>query len=477
MKHSIINYLNLLIIVYLLIPKSSLANDTLKIDLRKPKSLIQMSLLDMPYLEKGIETTNNGDEKLTLGNLIRSYENPSMHLSLDITNSFYSATHYSISKALKTKETFGSIMLENTVISAFDLLSFYAPLGLGWLHEEYHRASLTQYGIHSFNGMNTFPLGESTVSVSGMSDEDLQQIKGNSQQDFIRLQAAGIEGENALLRRLQKENFYYQQGLNHIPLYWISTINSTFYVLLCSSEEGNTLTDEILEKENDNVLERDFTGLDFTAWTYELFRGDKTYAEERGQHPSGVGIDRYIKPNDLTQEELDYLRKVGNYQFLNMLSPTMFGFSSIDLKRSGLDWFRFNFAFRSNLTNFGMKNGLDLMFDYKNSYYFLGLHSYANYVRNFWGIELALIDEPLKLKTHKVLLSPSVLIFNQPKNQEFKTENGELGGMASLQLNYFLSNKWAVNLNISHKTEGWVMSAPTIDPYSSIRFGFRYQIF
>jgi hypothetical protein len=41
----------------------------------------------------------------------------------------------------------------------------------------------------------------------------------------------------------------------------------------------------------------------------------------RGTHPSGVGIDRYVKYSDLTGEEQDFLKKQAYLSLLNFIDP------------------------------------------------------------------------------------------------------------------------------------------------------------
>ena len=62
-------------------------------------------------------------------------------------------------------------------------------------------------------------------------------------------------------------------------MYWISTVNSIFYVNSCADSSANQLTDEIMLEEGSNTEVRDFTGLDLAAWTYDLFNPDEPYAE------------------------------------------------------------------------------------------------------------------------------------------------------------------------------------------------------
>src|SRR6185369_11033773 len=113
---------------------------------------------------------------------------------------------------------------------------------------------------------------------------------------------------------------------------WLAKVNSILYVYTSGTSNADGLTDEVNAKEGANVPKRDFTGLDFTAWVYDLHRPDEPYAA-RGVHPSGVGIDRYIRYSDLSDAEKSYLRLQGYLQVLNLIDPNLFGFTRFTARR------------------------------------------------------------------------------------------------------------------------------------------------
>ncbi len=137
---------------------------------------------------------------------------------------------------------------------------------------------MTKRGINSFNDVNTFPIGSSVVAVSRIKDEELVRLYNEHRTDFIRLQTAGIEAQYYQTQILQKNNFYYNQRLQHIPLYWLHTINSADYVTNSGDPEAfDKLVDDLIEKEGADISKRDFTGPDFTAWVNALFHPERRY--------------------------------------------------------------------------------------------------------------------------------------------------------------------------------------------------------
>ncbi|MCA6408451.1 MAG: hypothetical protein IM575_04940, partial [Cytophagales bacterium] len=183
--------------------------------------LLEFPLADFPYQTLANRTT---------GGFLSAYINPSMSQSLAMSNNLYSSAHYGIKSLITKKSKFKTHLYRNLAALGFDIFSAYIPFGNGWLHEEYHRAVMTRRGVNSFNQVNTFPFGNAFVSVNSVRDEDLILLSDKYNNDFRRLQVAGMEGEYVQIRTLQRNNFFYNQGLPHIPLFWLSTLNSISYL-------------------------------------------------------------------------------------------------------------------------------------------------------------------------------------------------------------------------------------------------------
>lgn len=425
--------------------------------------ILDFPIFDIPYQWYAINTT---------GSFFQGYANPSMPQSLAMSNNLYSSTHYGIKRIVKTKNEFLRILISNGIAAGFDAFTFYIPFGYGWLHEEYHRAVMTRREINSFNDMNTFPFGQATVSVRKIEDEDLIRLSNNHTKDFIRLQSAGLESQYHQIQTLQKNNFYYNQDLPHIPLYWLSTMTNIIYV----NQSGSTdyfdkLIDDANQKERQDISKRDFTGPDFTAWASALFNPDRPY-EDRGIHPSSVGIDRYIKPSDLSQEELKYLQRQGNLQWLNLLSPHLFGFPKIKYKSNKKGDYFGIFAVRHLLTSFGNDISVDVFYQSPKNNLFFALHNYNNLNASFWGLEAAVIDK--KLLHDKLFLSGRSMIWTQPKNQSFTTTENNLGGLLRLRGSYSFG-MWLPYLELEGKTIGWVMGNIFLEENISLRCGLSIR--
>ena len=144
--------------------------------------------------------------------------------------------------------------------------------------------------------------------------------------------SAGHEAVVEIDRNLQFNEFFYHQNLDNEVLYWMNTFQNFLYITTCANGQG----DENMQERNrlENTIEsRDFTGMDMNAWIHALCYPDKPYAE-RGIHPSGVGINRYIMYEDIPQEGRKYLKLQVGLDVFNFISPMMFGFSRFRLAQT-----------------------------------------------------------------------------------------------------------------------------------------------
>lgn len=192
---------------------------------------------------------------------------------------------------------------------------------------------------------------------------------------------------------------------------------------------------------------------------------DEPY-EARGVHPSGAGIDIAIKTTSLTQEEYSYLKKMGNMQYLNLISPFMIGVNRIRLN----DHTAFNFAVRHYLNSFGYDLTTDLFLELRNKQYLFAFHGYRNKNLFLQGVELSFPS--LKIKNSKKdnwTFQPALMIWMQP--QDFYSDKGKPGGLLRLKADRKLNNSWRIFGTLESKTRGWVAGNPFLQSNVSIRAG------
>ncbi len=417
--------------------------------------LFSIPLGDFPYESASV---NIYGEKALLS--------PSMYQSLEFTSSLYNFGYWltdRINYDRLSDKTWKKLLAQLAVTYAREIALTYLPGGDAWLHEEYHRSILTAHGISSHDQVYDLPIFAQVISVNNVSDQDLANFKRYYPSDFVRLSEAGIEGEYLLISNLQKRSFFNNQPYP----YWLSelsiTINSVYYVFFCHTSEANRETDEFNAKEN-NIADRDFVGFDFTAWTYDLFRPDEPYYE-RGLHPSGIGIDRYIKPDDLNADEYRYLKKQGTLAFINFLSPFLVGKNEFDI--NGV---KYNFGFRHMLTSFGY----DIVFQNfikTNSNFLINFHTFFSKNLTLPAIEFELYREPAGNNTH---ISFHSFLGLQPQNLSFYDTLPSPVAYTALRIDHSLRTG-GIFLELSAKSQGWIPGETYQTPSFNFRFGITFN--
>ena len=382
-------------------------------------------------------------------NFTDGFRGPSMQQSLALTTLFYEESHRAIQHAWARNERYGKMTV--ALFDAFTSGIIPLPLSDPWLHEEFHRAVMSNRGVSSFNDVYHFAIAPTAIAVSHVTDDALARMKREHPADFVRLQSAGVEGEYALVDRLEREHFFHGSRTYNLPVYWLVKLNASFYVLSGTSREAERQTDRWERDEGTNIKRRDFAGHDFTGWVYDLFRPAEPY-EARGTHPSGTGIRRYRRRSDLTAEERRYLDTTGRRTLLNLLDPNLI---AIDEFRTGS--VRWNASASTLLTSFGTTNDLRAFLEHRGQRVAVTLHRYTNHDRAFPGIELEWIG---------ARIAPRVALWTQPLDQRFRTHDASLGGLAALFV-----RRGHITFEVEAKSAGWVESNVHLDRAVSVRVG------
>lgn len=456
---------------------------------KAPKLMLDFPLADFPYLSYSSQSRANyragttgafQSEKRVLSDYLGFAESPSMNQAIGWSTSLYNSMNYGVAEgwnAILNPTKGKSARVWNRVLKELTAGVLFAattkiPFAGGWAHEEFHRNTWTQYGIGSYNEIWDFNLAPDALSyVSHVYDEDLSWLKANHPADYVRMGSAGIEAHFLTNEVLQQQDFEYNTNLPNIALYWADVIAPLDYVNRAKSSETNEEHAKLYDPER-NILRRDFTGNDFTGWVYDLFRPKESF-ESRGSHPTGVGVDRYRTYDDLDQEMLDYLEKMGTRQLLNFISPFMIGIRHIKFN----DNFRMNFAVRHYLTSFGDDIQLEFYYQLKESIGQLVLHRYSNHNIMFPGIESTIDVKRFELGGAKKLsVKNRTMVWIQPKDQEFMTNTNELGGLISFSAHYENKTVWRPYVNVEAKSNGWVAGNPYLSDKMSVRLGIRALI-
>lgn len=401
-------------------------------------------------------------------NVSEGVRGPSMAQSLALTADFYEIGHYAIEEAMP-----GRPRLAKWMIGLFDVgVTLIAPLPFTdvWLHEEWHRAVMSNRGIDSHNDVYRFDIAADAIAVSHVDDEDLVRLKRDHPADLPRLHAAGAEGEYALVQKLQRDTFFERTRGHHRPLYWIAKISTAGYIGSGTSDDVTEETHEWEMEEGRDIGRRDFAGHDFTAWMYDMSRRDEPYTA-RGTHPSGIGIRRYITPDMLTEDEKQFLDRQGKLQYLNFADPHLFGLNEF---RTGTT--RWMASAGHVLTPFGNAIDLNVLLGRERHDIAVVLRRYANHDRAFAGVDVTLVNEPLRVFGRSVNVSPRLAVWQQPADLRYRTQDAESGGLLGVRIESPVASRWNGYTETSVKTAGWVSGSVHLDAHFELRFGATVRL-
>jgi hypothetical protein len=407
-------------------------------------------------------------------NQIDGYAFPSMQQSLSLSQNLTQAIHYGLASYgfspggnRRLKRQLWSFGL---MASEFILISL--PGGYGWQHEEWHRAVLKNSGIDSYNGVYNFKLLSSVISVSRVSDNDLVRFKRDHPVDMVRLAEAGNESQVELVRSLGRELFFNRSDCS---LDWITllmnVIQAASYITICSMPYADQVTREMEKQEGSDINRRDILGMDFTAWVYDLYRPDESY-EARGDHPSGDGIDRYIKHGELSKDESDYLLLQGILCWLNIFNPQLFLVNRFEHTNTDssttLYW---NASVVHHLTPFGFAIDGDVLLKIREWNLFATLHSFMNHHSYFPGLTLGIYDFPIRLGPVRLFASGNMDAWFQPEGLRFESKKAEPGIAGSAGIKAALTHNVLLYAALFGKTAGWKAGAVSLSRDHGARVG------
>ena len=372
-----------------------------------------------------------------------------MQQSIRLSKSFYYASHFGIEKASqkwlgKRHQLWGRI-----IMTIFD--SAPLPLSNTWLHEEWHRASLS---VNDINSRNSHWNG----TVKSVTDEDLIKLKLRSPADMVREATAGIEGNLEFVLEVQKDKFFGHSNIWTTGLYWGNYAVNSFYYFGATREGSKGLV-KFKNSENSNPLDRDANGYDPINATYDLFNPNDAY-ENRGIHPSNVGIDRYVEFNDLSSDEQDFLKRQMYLSFLNFIDPNLIGFQAFG---KNIKW---NLTLRYQMTSFGNMVAGNIFLKNDEIGLIITPQFFKNKNKTFTGINF---------EVKKDMASLRIAGWQQPKNQSFHTEESQLRGLIGLSIVY-PKKKLRPYLDLEWKSAGWVAGIPYLDKNFTIRAGLVWKI-
>jgi hypothetical protein len=225
--------------------------------------------------------------------------------------------------------------------------------------------------------------------------------------------------------------------------------------------------------------QRDFTGLDFRAWVYDMRHPDEAYdAGPRGRtHPSGSGFDRYLLYPDLSPGERSYLRLQAGLSLLNLVSPQLIGHDWLP----GVNpWdgrgFLWNFGLVHHLTPFGYELGGDFLVRRGKWSWFFNVQGLVNGDMALPGLSGELFRYPVNVGAAEVLITCGASAWLQPDDLLYRTTSIAPGG--AMFFGAAVPLRWSLELfgEADAKTPGWMAGNVYLDAAVQARAGLQLKL-
>ncbi|HEX2901382.1 MAG TPA: hypothetical protein VHS96_16830 [Bacteroidia bacterium] len=403
---------------------------------------------------------------------------PSMRQSLQMSNNFYELGYWGIESLrdviIQNRETRFRRILHRGLGYALSLpfvrWGSDLPIPLGtWAHEEFHRSVLGLQGLPSYNG--NWLLRRWDGTVFGTSDAELQAMKSNDLPNLLHAYTAGIEAQNAISRTNALHDFFTDRTIHKNALY----LYNAWYVWNYFRGSCGPASDAVKGFAPDFLPEdqrqRDFAGLDLTAWAYDMTEPNADYLS-RDTLPGLTGVNRYVGFSDLQSGAQKFLVRQRNLSLLNFLQPAIFFKNRFELGPS----LRATFMVQYAPTPFGNSISLTVPFTLKaNRNYFVGLHTYNNNSKHFPGLELGIYKWPVAAN-QKLSLTASLQGWMQPKGQDFFATESELGGGVAVRGDYSFHRMLSAFAGLQAKTNGWQLANPYLGSNLSADAGIAMHL-
>jgi hypothetical protein len=329
---------------------------------------------------------------------------------------------------------------------------FLVPL----THEEGHRSILTANNIGSIS--QPYFNKHGAAYVKGVTDETLQDLRDTNFPNYIRLHTGGLESDYMLTKRMENiGSFEFDDFKNYKVEYFFRKLAILQYYM-----SGLFKLEIDLEEEQDE-LERDIVGFD-------------TYGAARHLHRPEMDFYRYTRFEDLTNEEVKFVKRLGFRSMLNLLNPLIIGKENFRVNENT----KINFGVGYTMSPFGDFIDETLWIKHNN----LNLSVYARQFQNrenwFNGFGVSIHNFNL-YKTFFTSLSGHY--WNQPKDFDFNTSNSFTGGALDLEVKYFILNKrdqwlnaFSIDAGLIYKTKGFLPEELYLDKHVGLRIGTTIRL-
>jgi hypothetical protein len=154
----------------------------------------------------------------------------------------------------------------------------------------------------------------------------------------------------------------------------------------------------------------------------------------------------------------------------------MLGIDRIRLRWLGDGTSEALFNVKHHLTSFGSAINLNLFAKTPAANALVAVTMYENFDGSFPGIDAQVIDYPMKVAGRRLYVTPRLMMWMQPRDQQFMTQEGEAGGLASAIVAVPLSSNLRLVGEFEGKTKGWVASHAALESEVTGRLGLSLTV-
>jgi hypothetical protein len=323
-------------------------------------------------------------------------------------------------------------------------------------HEEGHRSILTANNIGSVS--QPYFNEHGAAYVTGVADRTLQDLRDNDLPSYIRLHTAGLESDYRLAVRAEMTGSFGLDDFNNYRWeYWVRKLAILQYYVT-----GLFKFDFDLKEESDE-LDRDVVGYDTYGAVRHLFR-------------PAMNFYRYTRYDDLTGDEIKFVKRLGYRSLLNLLNPLLIGKENFSLTEST----RLNAGFGYTMSPFGDFIDENIWITWRSFNIGFYARQFQNRTNWFNGFGVSLNEfKPID----RLSLSFCGHFWQQPVNFDFLTPDHFTGGAIDMDARYFFLNRknspawgFSIDAGLIYKTKGFLPEELYLGEHVGFRIGTTVRL-
>ncbi|MFC3851641.1 hypothetical protein ACFOSD_04975 [Salinispirillum marinum] len=383
---------------------------------------------------------NPADERLF-------WESPSIEQATDFTllgYQGYDAFSQYARRSLFTNNALAPALLD------VGMWLFVLPEPKRWMQNRWQQEWLRDQGIASRSEAYYYWSEDPTrkAYVYGVSDAALADVKAHDPVTMVRLSTARYESSFVLGRQYAEDSFF-----NHAqPRYRLAKAHNVLFDLFNLYQCRENGRDDLPQSEPE--LQQDIVGYECRSWVYDLHRPDANYIERP---------QRYLRWDDLSQDEQDYLNQAFWFSWLNVVDGHLLA-EVQEAEQNRLSFQPTPFGRSFGWHHLRYQRGLKMAWEF---------YLHQNRERSLPALSISIIDNPalgglLTLRGHG---------WQQPDDLRFDSTSANEGWALEASFSRVLFGPLRAQADWHYKTAGWMPGVPSLDEGHAWQFGIDVRLF